>query len=271
MTHDHPPTVDEQIAWCLARRCRPRDVLVIGVATPLAAAAAHLARSLLVPDIVLLAATAVDPPPGDAALAMVSPEWLAERCVGMLAQPEILDAIARGRVTLQFISPAQVDGRGTLNASRVRRPDGTLRRLPGSLAIADTAGLLERLVVYRADHSPRFLAEQVDFVTGAPGRVEAIVTSRAVLEREDGGFRIASIHPGETVDSVLEGCGFALALPASPVPVTEAPPPEALRLLRTEIDPHGIRRLETRDGRAQALAALADLTARAASSAAPAA
>jgi glutaconate CoA-transferase subunit B len=254
-------TIDELIVWCLARRCRPGDVLVIGVATPLAAAAAHLARALLVPDIVLLAATAVDPPSGDQALPMVQPEWLAERSVGMLTQPEILDAIARGRITLQFISPAQVDGSGAINASRVRRPDGSLRRLPGSLAIADTAGLLGRLVVYRADHSPRFLAEQVDFLTGAPGRVEAVVTSRAVFERDGaGGFALASVHPGETVESVLADCGFRAGVPSSGVGVTESPPAEALRLLRTEIDPHGVRRLETRDGREQALAALADLS-----------
>jgi acyl CoA:acetate/3-ketoacid CoA transferase beta subunit len=175
------PTVDEQIAWCLACCCRAGDVLVVGVATPLAAAAGQLARALLVPDLVLIEAAAVDVAPHDVATPMVQPEVIAAEAVGVYAQIEILDAIQRGRITLQFVSPAQVDGAGNLNTSRVRATDGTMRRLPGGLAHADIACLIGRLVAYRAAHEQRFLPEQVDFVTGAAGRVGTIVTSAAVL------------------------------------------------------------------------------------------
>ena len=54
-------------------------------------------------------------------------------------------------------------------------------------------------------------------------------------------------------------CGFALDVPGR-VATTEPPPPEALRLLREEIDPHGLCRLETREGRDDALRALEALT-----------
>ena len=57
----------------------------------------------------------------------------------------------------------------------------------------------------------------------------------------------------------IAGCGFALDLPDR-LPITEPPPPEALRLLREEIDPHGMRRLETHDGRQSALLALQELS-----------
>jgi glutaconate CoA-transferase subunit B len=193
------------------------------------------------------------------ALPMVVPELLVQSAVGVLPQADILDAIQRGRVTLQFISPAQVDGHGALNTSRVRAPDGRMRRLPGSLATADIACLIGRLVVYRLAHTPRFLTDAVDFVSGAPGRVDAIVTSRAVIERIPGGFRLAAVHEGEDVDEVRAGCGFALAVDG-PVLTTEPPPAEALRLLREEIDPHGTRRLESRDGREDALRVLAHLS-----------
>ncbi len=248
-------TVDEQIAWCLARRCRPGDVLVVGVATPLAAAAAQLARELLVPDLVLIEAAAVDVAPHDVAAPLVRPELVAAEALGVLTQVEILDAIQRGRISLQFVSPAQVDAAGRLNTSRVRGPDGSLRRLPGGLATADVAGLVGRLVAYRADHSPRFLPERVDFVTGGAGRVVAVVTSAAVLEWTGERFRLASLHEGATVEQAVAGCGFALDVPAAP-PTTEPPPPEALRLLRETVDPHGMRRLETRSGRAEALRSL---------------
>ena len=245
-------TVDEQIAWCLARCCRQGDVLVVGVATPLAAAAGQLARELLVPGLVLIEAAAVDVTPHDVATPMVRPEVIAEEAVGVYTQIEILDAIQRGRVTLQFISPAQVDGRGNLNTSRVRAADGTTRRLPGGLAHADIACLIGRLVAYRAAHEQRFLPERVDFVTGAAGRVATIVTSAAVLEWNGERYSATSLHDGATRDEVVAGCGFAVDVRAR-VPATEQPPPEAVRLLREEIDPHGMRRLETRAGRAAAL------------------
>ena len=248
-------TADEQITWSLARCCRPDDVLVVGVATPLAAAAGQLARALLVPDMLLIEAAAVDVAPHDVAMPMVRPQELADDAVGVYTQVEILDAIQRGRVSLQFISPAQVDAAGTINTSRVRTADGTLRRLPGGLAHADIARLVGRLVAYRASHEARFLPERVDFVTGAPGRVGTIVTSAAVLEWDGERYRLASLHDGVTREEAIAGCGFALDAPAR-VPVTEPPPPEALRLLREEIDPHGMRRLETRSGRAAALAEL---------------
>lgn len=252
-------TPEEQVTWCLAQQCRPGDVMVVGVATPIAAAAGQLARALLHPDIVFIEAAAVDVAQHDVATAMLRPEEIPASAVGVYSQAQILDAIQRGRITLQFVSPAQIDGRGALNTSRVRGSDGGLRRLPGGLATADIARLMGRLVVYRLGHERRFLAPQVDFVTGAPGRVAAIVTSAAVLEWDGERFRLASVHEGSTVDEVVAGCGFALDVPAS-VPVTEAPPPEALRLLREEIDPHGLCRLESREGRADALRVLEELS-----------
>ncbi len=246
------PTVDEQIAWSLARCCREGDVLVVGVATPLAAAAGQLARELLVPDLLLIEAAAVDVAPHDVATPMVRPEVIAAEAVGVYTQVEILDAIQRGRVSLQFISPAQVDGHGTINTSRVRAADGSMRRLPGGLAHADIACLIGRLVAYRAGNDRRFLPVEVDFVTGAAGGIATIVTSAAVLDWDGERFALSSVHAGVTREEAIAGCGFALDAPAQ-VPVTELPPPEAVKLLREVIDPHAMRRLETRVGRAEAL------------------
>ena len=252
-------SVDEQITWSLARCCRPGEVLVVGVATPLAAAAGQLARELLVPDLTLIEAAAVDVAPHDVVTPMVQPEVVAGAAVGVYTQAEILDAIQRGRVSLQFVSPAQVDGAGRINTSRVRGGDGSLRRLPGGLAHPDVACLIGRLIAYRAGHERRFLPERADFVTGAAGRVASIITSAAVLDWDGERWRLASVHEGATADEVVANTGFALDVPDR-VPVTEPPPPEALHLLREEIDPYGMRRLETRDGRAEALRALEALS-----------
>ncbi|GIU93465.1 MAG: hypothetical protein KatS3mg011_2371 [Acidimicrobiia bacterium] len=256
--------LDELLAWTLARQARPGDVLVVGVATPIATAAAFLARTLLVPDLTILLGTAVNPALADLSEAMLAPERLGRMAEGHFSQLEILDFIHKGEVSLQYISPAQVDGRGRINSSRVRNGDRWVR-LPGGLATADIAVLVGRLVAYRADHSPRFLTPAVDFVSGVgadpqwrtedclPGRgVEAIVTSRAVLAWTGTGFRVASVHPGHTRHEVLDGCGFPLQADSAP-PSTPPPPTEALELCRRVIDPRGLGRLEVRHLRAQAL------------------
>ena len=248
----------DQMVWAMARQCRPGDVAVVGVATPMAMVAVQLARALLVPDLTILVGTAVAPSTFDVGAATVDPTIPSRLASGILGQYEILDLIQRGRVTIQFVSPAQIDGSGNINVSRVPASGHAdrLRRLPGPLALPDVARLVGRLVAYRAEHSPRFLVERVPFITGDGGRVQAIITDKAVLVRaDDGGIRIGSIHEGVTVDEVVDGCGFPLG--AGAVAATEPPPAEAVELLDTVIDPLGARHLETRSGRAAALERLA--------------
>ena len=65
-----------------------------------------------------------------------------------------------------------------------------------------------------------------------------------------------ALQPGADLDDVVAGCGFPLAY--DDAPVAEPVPDEAVRLLRTVIDPHNVRVLELRE-RAGALARLAVL------------
>lgn len=242
----------DTLTWSLARQCRPGDVLITGVGTPLAIAAGMLARELLVPDLTLIVAGSVDPATHDVAEGLVDPAAVARHSTGTLRQVEILDCIERGVVTLQFVAPAQVDGRGRINTSRVGS-----RLLPGPLALPDTSALVQRLIAYRADHSPRFLAESVDYVTGAG--VAGVVTGLAELVVGDEA-RVVALQPGASVDEVVAGCGFPLVV--DDPPVVEPLPDDATRLLRDVIDPHGVRGLELRGERARALAALAGLASR---------
>lgn len=258
--------VADQIAWSLARQCVAGDVVVVGVATPLAAAAALLARELLVPDLTLIVAASVDPAVHDVSLPLLDPGAVARRSVGTFGQAQVLDLLQRGGVTLQFVSPAQVDQAGRVNASRVRGTDGALGWLPGGLALPDVSVLVGRLVAYRAEHSGRFLVPTVDFVTGAgssdqrlraryglSGRgVVAAVTGRAVLRWDVEGVRLVSTHGGTDAETTRALTGFPLLAPA-PVPMTEAPPAEARRLLDGVIDPRGMRRLEVRAERTAAM------------------
>lgn len=266
------PAIADQLVWSLAREARSGDVAVVGVATPIAAAAALLARHSLVDDMTVIIAASVNPGLHDIAQTMRDASSVARQSMGTMGQAQILDSIQRGRVSLQYVSPAQVDGQGRLNTSRVVGRDGRLRRLPGGLATGDIAVLIGRLVAYRAAHSPRFLPDEVTFTTGAghdggpswrtdralPGSgVRAVVTDQAVMRWEDrrAAFRLESVHQDVTVDQAVAGCGFPL-LVDDHVPTTEPPSDTAIRLL-AQVDPIGIRRMEVPAERAAALSDLA--------------
>jgi acyl CoA:acetate/3-ketoacid CoA transferase beta subunit len=236
-----PLQMAQRVCWALACECRNDDVLVVGVATPMATAAAMLARRLLAPDLTVIAGAAVDPPTIDVAATIVDPGSLTRSAPQVLGQRDLLLLIQRGAITLQFVSPAQVDPTGAINTSRVADGD-RWRRLPGCLALPDTAVMIGRLVAYRIEGGDRFLVDAVDHVTGAgagewrhdlPGSgVVAVIT--------DEGRR--PIEPARV--------GWA---PATPL---VAIPSEAAELLDREIDPHGVLAVETRRGRAEALATL---------------
>jgi glutaconate CoA-transferase subunit B len=255
------------VIWSLASKVRSGDVVVVGVATPLAAAAALLGRELVAPDLTVIMAAAVDPDTHDIAESLRDPAAVARRSEGVMAQLEILDLIARGEVSLQFISPAEVDSRGAVNTMRVLDGEGRERRLPGPLALPDVSVLVGRLVAYRVDHSRRFLPERVHYVTGAgdeidrsalPGAgVRAIVTGLAdiAVGPDQPGPTLTARAPNATGAQIAAVTGFALA-GTDGAPAREPIPDEAVELLDRVIDPDGVRLLETRAGRQVALAAL---------------
>jgi acyl CoA:acetate/3-ketoacid CoA transferase beta subunit len=61
----------------------------------------------------------------------------------------------------------------------------------------------------------------------------------------DHAMRLASVHPGVTVDEVVDATGFALVVPDD-VPATRDPTPEEIELLRTVLDPRGLRDREVK-------------------------
>ena len=53
-------------------------------------------------------------------------------------------------------------------------------------------------------------------------------------------MRLRSVHPGVTVDEVVEATGFELVVPDD-VAETRLPTDEELRLIRDVLDPNGLR------------------------------
>jgi acyl CoA:acetate/3-ketoacid CoA transferase beta subunit len=103
-------------------------------------------------------------------------------------------------------------------------------------------------------HSPRIFVERVDMVSGvgydhAAGaryhRIPRVVSDLGVFDFEtrDRSMRIASLHPGVTVEQIQGATGFDLAI-GPDVPYTRDPSADELRLIREVIDPTGARERE---------------------------
>jgi len=140
---------------------------------------------------------------------------------------ELFDFAAQGRLDAFVLGGGQIDGGGAINLVRAGRA-----RFPGSFGSPYLYPLVPRIVLFRAEHSPRVLVERVEFAS-ARGRPAALVTGKAVFGFAGGQFNLASVHPGETADSVRAATGFALA--GGAVPLTPPPEAEDLALLHGPI------------------------------------
>lgn len=145
---------------------------------------------------------------------------------------------------------------GNLNATCIGQHEKPRVCLPGSGGSNDVGSLCWRTIIIMTHERRRFV-EKVDFLT-TPGYLTGlgarevaglprgsgpyrVITNLAVLGFDDETRRmeLLSVHPGVTVDQVIENTGFEL-LVGGEVSTTEAPTGEELRLLREEIDPTGI-------------------------------
>lgn len=172
----------------------------------------------------------------------------ATQCLDMLG---VMGLLQSGRVDLGFLGAAEVDRFGNLNSTEVWS-DGKFTRLPGSGGACDIASLAHRFVVL-LEHSKRRLPERVSYVT-SPGNGEGgdwrkrvglprggpsvVITTKCVLRfGEDGEAYLASVHPGITVEEVIENTGWKLRV-AADVSETAAPTEVELAAVR-EYDKEG--------------------------------
>lgn len=156
--------------------------------------------------------------------------------------PELFDYAGRGGIDAFFLSGGQIDGAGNINLVGVGDYPEARARWSGSFGSAYLYFVVPRIILFRWEHSRRTLVETVDFIS-APGSSEpgvyrpggpvALVTNLCRFDflREAGRFRLASVHPGHTVEEVRDLTGFGFDCPEV-VPETPVPDAETLTLLR---------------------------------------
>jgi glutaconate CoA-transferase subunit B len=243
-THAAGYTMGELMVAAAAREIRDGEVVFVGMRLPLIAFV--VAKRTHAPKAVGLFENGVirSSPARELIYTMADPPNIlgATQCLDMLA---VMSLLQSGRVHLGFLGAAEVDRFGNLNSTQVESGKGIVR-LPGSGGACDIASLAHRFVVL-LEHDKRRLPERVSYVTspgngdgpgwrkkvGLPrGGPAAVITTRAVLRfSEDGEAYLASVHPGVTVDDVLNNTGWKLRQ-ADQVGVTPVPTAGELQAVR---------------------------------------
>jgi glutaconate CoA-transferase subunit B len=158
---------------------------------------------------------------------------------------ELFDCAGQGRIDVFFLSGGQIDGHGNINLVEIGDHDKPKVRFPGSFGSAYLYYVVPKVILFRTEHSRRTLVPQVDFIS-APGANDdnvfrtggpiALITNRCLFSFAKGRFTLVSVHPGHTVEEVIEHTGFEFDRPQS-TPETPAPSDETLRLMREKVAP----------------------------------
>jgi glutaconate CoA-transferase subunit A len=257
-------TPEEFLAVCLSREYDNSSICSVGSVSPLAAISYLLAKRTHAPDLTLIAFNGgfidVDAHP----ISMSFGESLDFQTTKAVwgGDDTYHWYYQQGRITHEVIPVAQVDVHGRTNNAWIEG-GGKRVRLPGQGGMADVANLHQHFVLYLTRHSPERFADSVKFCTASrglagdderrrsglqPGHVR-LLSNLGIFELDQvaGRFRLVSIHPGVTVEHIREQTGGEL-LVQDPLPVTPMPTADYLALIRQEIDPFGLRRLEFASG-----------------------
>lgn len=214
---------------------------------------ARLARLTFSPDLMLSDGEAllVGDVPAVGSDARLVEGWLPYRAH--------LALVASGRRHV-MMGASQLDRHGNQNISCIGDWEQPQRQLLGVRG-APANTLNNPTSYWIPKQSTKVFVERVDVVCGvgydraaAAGpsatryhHVPRVVSDLGVFDFEtaDRTMRLCSLHPGVTVDQVVEATSFALTIP-SDVPHTREPTAEELRLVREGIDPAGLRDREVR-------------------------
>lgn len=255
--NDFKVTPDEIMVVCMARQVRDGEMVAQGIATPLVAAAYLLARRTHAPNMYFSSAIGqgICRYPAPLGLSQIERLWLDCALVNIgfaRAVSEVLPSLK----PMEFFRPAQVDSNGNFNNIAFGKDYHHPRmRLPGTGGIPDVTTFLNDIMLYVPRHSRVTFVPQLDFCAGL-GHNSArrhgsgprfLVSDLGQFDFANGRMRLKTYHPGVTIDKIRSHTGFPLEISGD---ATETIPPSQLELdlLRNEIDPLNIRRLETLSG-----------------------
>lgn len=253
-------TIDELISVCISRQVVDGEVLAQGINTPLVMAGFILAKLTHAPNVSFSSAIGQGLCQDWAQLGVgrIEDLWLGKSQIHFGFIAGVIDVLPCYELK-EFFRPAQVDAVGNFNNVAFGKDYFRPRmRLPGTGGIPDVTTFSEKIYLYVPRHSRVTFVQELDYVSGlghVPHRkrgagVKYLVSDLGQFDWANGRMRLTTLHPGVTLEQVQKKTGFELEI-APHLTETLAPSAEEIRLLREEIDPFGVRKLETLGGGAR--------------------
>ncbi len=255
------PTIDEIMAVRIARMLDNECFASAGAVSPLGNVAFRLAKATHAPDLFIgtFSCGHVDIDAGTMTLSLLEAMDAGSAVSHNGGDDTYSTYYQAGIVTHEIIGAAQIDARGRTNNLELTKPSGGLLRLPGQGGMSDVANMHRDYVVYVPRHSKASLVEKVEMVSSARGVLSAaeragagyrpgdvyLVTNLCLFRYDEvaGQLVVVETMPGASRDAIIAETGFKVIF-ADDCAEMPAPTAEELRVLRDEIDPLGIRRLE---------------------------
>jgi glutaconate CoA-transferase subunit A len=260
-TSSGPATPAEVMAWTLAREYDDESICSAGAVSPLAVTSYLLAKRTHAPGLTLITTGGgyVDVAWRPMLLGTGEPLDFGSALYHATGDGTYHRYYQPGWITHETIAAAQIDRAGRVNNIEVTSPSGRQIRLPGQGGMADVANMHRHFLLYVPRHSPLALVDAVDVTSASRGllgdaeRVEAglvpgvvkVVTNLGVFELDHARreLELVGLHAGVALDELRAQTGFEVVV-SERCETLAAPTPDELAVLRDDVDPLGICRLE---------------------------
>jgi glutaconate CoA-transferase subunit B len=236
----------EMMTVAAARALCNDDICFVGIGLP--SAACNLARLTHAPRICLIYESGTLATRPDVLPLSIGDGELCETALTTVPVPEIFRYwLQGGRVTVGFLSGAQVDRFANLNSTVIGDYARPKVRLPGSGGATEIATACGQIFIVMR-HGARSFVKHLDFLTslghGRTGRERRelgirtkgptlLVTDLCIMrpEAETCELVVTSLHPGITREQVGKNTGWEVRF-ADTVPETDPPSEAELEVLR---------------------------------------
>ena len=132
---------------------------------------------------------------------------------------ELFDCAAQGRIDTFFLGGVQIDGQANINLVGTGSYPKIEKRFPGSFGSALMYFVVPQIILFREEHSPRTLVNQVDFVSAPgvsdeniyrPGGPKYLLTNRALFKfnKDLKKFSLLKLNQNQTIQDIKELTGF---------------------------------------------------------------
>ena len=255
------PTSDEIMAYALSKEYTNESLCSSGAVSPLANVSYFFAKKNHAPKLILTTMTYghhdVDFRPMTLSFSEVLDR---QNCINFWGGDDSYSIYYQnGQITHEVIGAAQIDKYGDVNNIEIKKKSGGLLRLPGQGGMADVSNLHQNFICYVTKHSRLSFVKKVDYVSAGrglfkedarkkaglkPGKVK-IFTNLCVFEKsfKTNLLEVISIHKGITKKEIELNTEFKTIYSRN-CKTTPMPSKTELKILREEVDPFNIRKLE---------------------------